>query len=113
MNTIELKKYGSEQTTETRFATQKDVDVFKIKDKELSEFEFAILKFLFENKNKFVEREKVIEIRKQFYRNPNKARNVAPEISRIIGIINKTFQETEIPFEILSANGKIGLFINE
>jgi DNA-binding response OmpR family regulator len=110
---MQLKDYGIEVLDiEAAYHKSKN-KTYKVKDKEISEPEFHILSFLFEHKNKFVTREYVIEIRKQYYRNHNKIRNVAPEISRIIHILNKAFKTTEIPFEILSANGKVGLFTNE
>ena len=109
----ELKDYGIQEIEVKNQYHKSKKKLFKIGIKEVSEFEYEILKYLFEHKNSFVLREDVIVIRKQFYRNPSKMRNVAPEISRIISILNKTFQELEIPFEILSANGKVGLFVNQ
>ena len=119
MNTTEqLKQYGIETILEWEFKgkSRKKVPVYKVKDVELkSAHTFEILEYLFANKNEYVDKEKIIEIRKRHRRYPNaKMINIEPEISKNISILNSAFKKTELDFYIhTTTDRKVMLTVRE
>jgi hypothetical protein len=105
-----------DQTFETQkqelLALGIDIENNKIKDMEIPPFMSAIIFRLWQDKNQFVSRETIMEIRKPFYRKPNLSRNMAPEMSRIIKELNKLFIGNKIQLTIVPAMGRIMLHEN-
>jgi len=90
-----------------------NIDQNQIKGINVAPYISEIIFQLWQNKNHFVSRETIIEIRQKYYRGKNYRRYISSEISRIIKLINKIFTEQQIPLTLVSASGVIMLYDEE